>query len=127
MALIAAPSNIDSAAQFATVLLTFIFVLVITVFVTKFIGNYQKLQGSSKNFESIEACKLGNNSYLQLVRVGERYFALAVSKEGVTVVTELKREEIRFDDSSRSNSGQSFERLIEKAKSGLKNRGGDDK
>ena len=43
-----------SLAQFVTVLVIFILVLLITVFVTRWIGNYQKGQGRYGNIEIID-------------------------------------------------------------------------
>ncbi len=118
-------TEVESVAQFITVLVAFVFVLAITVWGTRFLGNVQKIRSSTENFDSIEAFKLGSNSYLQLVRIGKRYFVLAVSKESVTVVTELDEEELKLPKESGSKAGsESFMKVLDKAKDSFKNRGG---
>ena len=116
-ALLTMTSRIDSAAQFVTVLFAFVFVLAITLLGTRLVGNYQKRQSYSRNFESIEAYGLSNNKYLQLVRIGQKYFVLAVCKDSVSVVTEVKEEELEL--SEEGTSGKGFGRLLSQAKDKL--------
>lgn len=120
-ALLTMTSKVDSAAQFVTVLFAFVFVLAITLVGTRLVGNYQKRQSYSKNFESIEAYGLSNNKYLQLVRIGQRYFVLAVSKDNVTVVTEVEEKELALTEDGVSGGG--FGGLLSKAKDKLAGRG----
>ena len=120
-ALLTMTSKVDSAAQFVTVLFAFVFVLAITLVGTRLVGNYQKRQSCSKNFESIEAYGLSNNKYLQLVRIGQRYFVLAVSKDNVTVVTEVEEKELALTEDGVSGGG--FGGLLSKAKDKLAGRG----
>ncbi|HAG69817.1 MAG TPA: hypothetical protein DCL38_07580 [Lachnospiraceae bacterium] len=109
--LLAQTSRIDSVAQFVTVLLAFVFVLVITLLGTRLIGNYQKKQSFSGSFESIEGFRIANNKYLQLVRIGKRYFVLAVGKEEVSVVTEISEGELELSDKNGELPG-SFGRIL---------------
>ncbi|MCR5734891.1 MAG: flagellar biosynthetic protein FliO [Lachnospiraceae bacterium] len=125
-ALLAAASGVDSAAQFFTVLLAFIFVLVITALGTRFLGNFQKMQNLSDNFESIEAYKLNSNTYLQLVKIGKEYYVLAVGKDQVTLITKVEEDELVLsDEGDTSKTSTSFGGLLEKAGNKLRNRGGD--
>ena len=120
-ALLTRTSKVDSAAQFVTVLFAFVFVLAITLVGTRLVGTYQKRQSYSKNFESIEAYGLSNNKYLQLVRIGQRYFVLAVSKDNVTVVTEVEEKELELTEDGAPGGG--FGGLLSKAKDKLAGRG----
>ena len=86
----------DSYAQFITVLLIFVAVLAVTALVTKWIAGYQKQQGAAGNIEVLETVRIANNKYIQLVRIGESYFAIAVCKDTVTNLGEIpagQREE----------------------------------
>ncbi|MCX4306915.1 MAG: flagellar biosynthetic protein FliO [Acetatifactor sp.] len=86
--------------QFITVLLLFVFVLAITAFVTKWIGGYQKGKSAGANMELVEAIRLSNNKYVQIVRVGRKYLALAVCKDTVTMLSEIPEEDLSFPGSS---------------------------
>ena len=88
----------DSYMQFITVLLLFVFVLAITAFVTKWIGGYQKGKSAGANMELVEAIRLSNNKYVQIIRVGRKYLALAVCKDTVTMLSEIPEEDLSFSE-----------------------------
>lgn len=85
----------DSYAQFITVLVVFVFVLAVTALVTRWIANYQKQQNVNVNIEVIETTRISNNKYIQIVRIGETYMAIAVCKDTVTMLGEIPREQLR--------------------------------
>lgn len=100
--LLALPDRTDSYVQFMTVLLLFVFVLAVTALVTRWIGGYQKGKSAGMNMELLEAIRLSNNKYIQLVRVGRKYLALAVCKDTVTMLSEIPEEELQFSEGSSS-------------------------
>ncbi len=116
-------SRIDSAAQFLTVLFAFVFVLFITLAGTRFIANYHSRQLNSKNFESIEGYRLSNNKYLQLIRIGGRYFVIAVGKEEVTLIGEFSEDELEFSGEGSGQSLNSFGKLFTLTRDKLQDRG----
>lgn len=100
--LLALADRTDSYVQFITVLLLFVFVLAVTALVTRWIGGYQKGKSAGMNMELLEAIRLSNNKYIQLVRVGRKYLALAVCKDTVTMLSEIPEEELQFSEGSTS-------------------------
>ncbi len=100
--LLALSDRTDSYVQFITVLLLFVFVLAVTALVTRWIGGYQKGRSAGMNMELLEAIRLSNNKYIQLVRVGRKYLALAVCKDTVTMLSEIPEEELQFSEGSTS-------------------------
>ncbi|MCM1111785.1 MAG: flagellar biosynthetic protein FliO [Muribaculum sp.] len=101
-----------SYAQFLSVLVIFVLVLGITAWVTKWMANYQKLQNANCNIEVIETSRIANNKYIQLVRVGETYLAIAVCKDTVTMLGEVSGEQLRSQDAAPNRT--SFRELLEK-------------
>lgn len=85
----------NSYLEFIAILFIFVAVLAITAFTTRWIANYQKKLGFSGNVELMEAARLGNNKYVQIVRIGDKYLALAVCKDTVTVLCEISKEELK--------------------------------
>ena len=85
----------DSYAQFITVLFIFVAVLAVTALVTKWIAGYQKQQGAAGNIEVRETVRIANNKYIQLVRIGESYFAIAVCKDTVTALGQIPAEQLK--------------------------------
>lgn len=90
----------DSYVQFMTVLILFVFVLAITAFVTRWIGGYQKSRSVGANMELIESLRLSSNKYVQIVRIGRKYLAVAVCKDTVTMLSEVPEEDLSFPEGS---------------------------
>lgn len=103
----------DSYVQLVTVLLLFVFVLAVTAFVTKWIGGYQKGRSVGTNMELVEALRLSNNKYVQIVRIGRKYLALAVCKDTVTMLSEIPEEDLHFPEGS-TGSALGFKDVLAK-------------
>lgn len=114
--------SVDGVAQFLTVLLIFLAVLALTYFTTRFIGKYQKIQGYNRNFEAVETYRLTGNKYLQIVRVGSRYFVIAICKDEVSLISELSADDIELntDDSAPNDR---FKKLLDTARDKITKRG----
>ena len=111
-------SALESGIQLLGVVLIFVFVLAATYFTTKWIANYQRTTTKNRNIRIIETCRLTSNKYIQIVQVGEKYLAIAVSKDTITVLAELSGDEIiDFSAELESSKGESFGNIMEKIKS----------
>lgn len=86
--------TVGSYGQLVLVLLIFAAVLGVTAFTTKWIAQYQKEQGMNANIQLLDATQLGNNKYIQIVRIGNKYYALAVCKDSVTMLGEISKDEL---------------------------------
>lgn len=120
-------TDVSGYAQFITVLVVFILVLLVTAFTTRWMADYQKKQNAGSNIEIVETVRLGNNKWLQIVRVGDTYKVLAVCKDTVTSLGEVPKEQLKEADIPDGN--QSFKALLEKTikrdssdRSGLKDK-----
>lgn len=102
--------KVDSYVQFITVLLMFVLVLAVTGFTTKWIANYQKQQNKGTNIEIMETTRIANNKYIQLIRVGEVYMAIAVCKDSVTMLGEIPKEQLK---ESQINPGFRFKEFLD--------------
>lgn len=100
--------------QLITVLLIFVFVLAITAFTTKWIGNYQKEKTPGENIVVLETKRIQQNAVIEIVRIGDRYFAIAVSKDNVTMLTELSKDSLQYPDNPVNNF--TFKDFLNKAK-----------
>ncbi len=105
----------SSYFQFITMLLVFIAVLVATYFFTKWMAGFQKEKSSSGNIEVIETARISTTKYIQIVRIGSKYMAIAVGQDEVTKLGEISREDltIREDD---PEDNISFKDILEKFK-----------
>lgn len=114
--LLVSTSKIDSVAQLLTVILLFVVVLGATWLTTRYVAGVQKGKMKGSNFEVIDTFRLTQNKYVQILRIGKRYMAVAICKDTVTVLRELDESEIVFLDSDLSKKAVSFEDIFNKAK-----------
>ena len=105
--------SLNSYLQFMTVLILFVFVLAITWFVTKWIGGYQKARSINANIEVVETVSLANNKYIQIIRVGKKYLAVAIGKDSVTMLTEIPEDQLVLSEGIDAGS-PSFKELLDK-------------
>ena len=87
-------SGLESAVQLLVALIVFVIVIVLTGLTTKWIGGYQKTRFLNKNLQPIESMKVGNNKFIQLVKVGEVYLVLGIGKDEVNAIAKLTKEEL---------------------------------
>ena len=116
MMLLSVASGLNSVAQFITMLIIFVFVLGVTYFVTRYVAGVQKDRYRSGNMEIIETLRISNSKYLQIVRIGNKYFGMAVCKDTVTMLGEIQKENLFFNDDSEVNC-MNFREILEKIKS----------
>lgn len=92
--LLTATGRLDSYLQFMTVLILFVFVLLITYWTTKWIARYQKGKAGAGNLEVIETCRISSNKYVQILRAGEKYLVIAIGKDEIHMLAELTEDEL---------------------------------
>lgn len=108
-------SSSNGFIQFLTVFVIFIIVVVICAFTTKFVAGYQKNKMMSGNIQVLETFKIAPNKYIQIVKIGDKYFALGIGKDSVNNLGELNEDSLDFsaDDNSK---GTDFQSILENAK-----------
>lgn len=94
MLLSSTSKRFDSIGQLLTVTLIFIFVLALTYFATKLTAGLQKGRLAGSNVEIMETFKIAPTKYIQVVRVGKKYFSYVVCKDTVTLLGELTEDDI---------------------------------
>lgn len=91
-------SSAGGVGQLIVVLLVFVGVLALCYYVTKWIAGFQKQQTAGNNLQIIESCRIANNSYLQLIKVGKtKYAVIAVGKNEISTVMQLTEDDLRDD------------------------------
>ena len=117
MILLTESGHAESFVQFVTVLLLFLFVLVITYGVTRWISGIQKTQMMGRNMEVIDTMRISSTKYLQIVRTGDKYLVIAVCKDTVTMLTEIEGDCLTYKTSDQVNGYQlGFHEILEKIK-----------
>ena len=107
----------ESFFQLIFALVVFVGVLALTAYVTKWVAGYQKTQGLNRNLEIVEAIKVGNNKFIQIIRAGEdRYYIIAVGKDEINTIGEISSSELKeFTDESQNIVPQiDFKSILDK-------------
>lgn len=93
--MILAATSLDSFVQLITVLIIFVFVLILTYFTTRWMAGIQKGRSFNKNLRIIETISVGNNKMISIVEAGTKYIVVSIGKDDVNYLTELKEEEFK--------------------------------
>lgn len=80
--------------EFIVLLIVFAFVLFITYYVTKFIGNIQKTQMTSGNIQIVEARRIMGNKQLAVVKTGDDYFLVGIGKDEINLIGKVDGEKL---------------------------------
>ena len=111
------PTSTQSLVELLGLIFLFIVVLTACYFTTKFVAGKQVTQKKVGNFEIIETFPISQNKYLQLIRMGNKYIVISVSKDSVTYITELEESDCCKIQRSTIVSGKGFKEVL----SGLSN------
>ena len=113
-------SSLESFMQLISVLVIFVFVLVITYVTTRWMAGFQKSRSYNKNLKIIETIAVGNNKLISIVAVGKKYIAVSVGKDDVHFLTEIKEDELKdlsfLDEPDKESAKESFANILEKLK-----------
>lgn len=96
-------------------LVIFILILVITYFTTRWIGASGLSGMKNKNIKVIETYKINQNKYIQIIKVGNKCIAIAVSKDHIEYLTEIDEEAIVFPQVDGTNN-LAFLQVLKNAK-----------
>lgn len=124
--MILAATSLDSFVQLITVLIIFVFVLILTYFTTRWMAGIQKGRSFNKNLKIIETISVGNNKMISIVEAGTKYIVVSIGKDEVNFLTELKEEDLKdlsFKDSQNTTQNtESFSAIMDKLKEKYSNR-----
>jgi len=102
----------DSVLQFLTVVIIFILVLGMTYLATRWIAGYEKGKLSGTDVEVIETCRIAPNKYVQVLRIGSRYVAVALCKDTVSFLTDLSPEDLTPREETPERPALSFKEIL---------------
>lgn len=124
--MILAAASLDSFVQLITVLIIFVFVLILTYFTTRWMAGIQKGRSFNRNLKIIETISVGNNKMISIVEAGTKYIVVSIGKDEVNFLTELKEEDLKdlsFKDSQNTTQNtESFSAIMDKLKEKYSNR-----
>ena len=124
--MILAATSLDSFVQLITVLIIFVFVLILTHFTTRWMAGIQKGRSFNRNLKIIETISVGNNKMISIVEAGTKYIVVSIGKDEVNFLTELKEDELKDlsfkDPQNTTQNTESFSAIMDKLKEKYSNR-----
>ncbi len=121
MFLIKSSASFESIGQLIVLIILFLFVLFLAYVAARIAGSFQSNTINKKsNVKVIEVFHLSNNKYIEIVKIGEHYLALAVCKDTVSLLTELDESEVR--EHERTMEPINFKNILDKMKNERKDK-----
>ncbi len=109
-------NSFASIGQFFYLLLIFSFVIILAYYSTRFIASSRfssrYLKKGSANINIIETAFVGQQSSIQLVKVGEKYFIIGVTKEQINYLTEVSKEDVVIAEEQEQINRIPFEKYL---------------
>ena len=111
-------SSKDNILQLLGLLFVFILVLFAAWYVSKLIGNRAMGGFGNRNINVIESFRLDNNKAIQIIRIADKYLAIGISKDNISVLAQLNEEDIIVP--SKDENNMNFKDILKNAKGILK-------
>lgn len=107
--------NVKDSSLFNVIslLLIFVFVLVLAYFTAKLTA---KLQGNPlnkrANIKIVETFRLGGNKFISIAKIGDNYYALGFGKDEITLIDKLDKDSINISEQPASTEKRSFKDIM---------------
>ena len=107
-------STLASFIKLILLCIAFVFILIGSYYFTKWYAGSGMVKNKTKNIQVMESYPLGPGKQVCILKLGEKYIAVAICKEQVTVLTELPEEQLIFEETTIQNAGFSevFGKLV---------------
>lgn len=92
-------SEMQSYLQPIGLLILFFIILYGAYLASRYMGKVQTGRSAGRNMTIIEAIAVGPQKTLQIVRVGETYMVIAVTKDHITFLCDVSEEALKLDAS----------------------------
>ena len=112
-------SSLQSILELIGIIIIFLIILAAAYFTSVFVGKTQGNGhlGRQKNIKLIETFRISSSQFLQIVKIGNRYFALAVSRNHTEFIAELNEDELFLQETV--DATIPFQNIFEKVKEKL--------
>ena len=80
--------------QFFSILLMVLIVAGMAYFSTKLLARGGRIRSAKRNLEVTESAGVGTQAMVQIIRAGNRYYLVGVTKERVSMLAELDEEQL---------------------------------
>jgi flagellar protein FliO/FliZ len=109
-----------------SIMILFVLVLFGAYFTTRFLGKFQSNQHKNSYIKILEAISVGPNKTVQLVKVGEEYMAIGVTKDRITYLKSIDKDQIELTLFEERGQMKSFNQYFNKFRQDKQNENKED-
>ena len=106
----------EAVKNILTLILAFVFVLVLAYYGARFTAKYQgNMLSNRANIRITESFRVGGNKIIAIAKIGKSYYALGIGKDEINLIAKLDEAElIDFNNSndSSNNSKLDFKSIL---------------
>ena len=107
-------SSGNSILQLLGLILVFVAILFAAFYVANWIGKTGMGVNLNRNISLVEVYRISQNQSIQIVKIADKYYALAISKEKVDLITEIEEDKLNFE--KKQMDVLDFKEILAKAK-----------
>ena len=107
-------NSLEGIIQLIVVFLMFLFVLALAYITARLAGRFQSNIQSQSNIRVLESVRVANNKYIQLIKIGERYFAIGLGKDTITCLAEFQEDDLNHVKDLNNPERGSFKDILSK-------------
>ena len=101
----------EAVKNILTLILAFVFVLVLAYYGARFTAKYQgNMLSNRANIRITESFRVGGNKIIAIAKIGKSYYALGIGKDEINLIAKLDEEElIDFNNSNDSSNSSKLD------------------
>jgi flagellar protein FliO/FliZ len=102
-------TTIATVGQFFYMLIVFVVVLGLAYFTTRFVASAKMgRMGGRRNLEVVESMGVGAQSFIHIVRTGDKYVLIGVTRGQVTMLGDIDKEQLILPEGGTAVTFESF-------------------
>lgn len=115
----------ESILNMLGILVLFIIIVTAAYYVTKWVGKTAMVQQANSNISIVETFRIGQNKFIQIVKIGSKYVAVGISKDTMEKLAELQEEDLVLEpaEGKKNITAPDFRELLDKMKKKEKSKG----
>jgi len=94
--------------------LALVFVVLLAYFSLRLMGRFRSGVKTDRNIKIIEAIGIGAQASVQLIKVGEKFFLVGVSRGNIVSLGEVDGDSVKIAEAGKSQSYVSFDKVLSK-------------
>jgi len=105
-------STLEMLGQFLFLIVVFAIVIFLTFYSTKFIAKIKMKSNKNNNLKIVESIQIGFGQYIMLIKAGDKYLVISVTKDKVNFIAQLDNNSIKEEQAVEQIEDTLFERYL---------------